>query len=117
MKNLHELHEHGIDRKGEFCEEIINLIREKRNLLKNICFSNKCILFKWICQQSQLLLLDWWELTSQLLKKLNVLPGIFGDSVIGTVFFLRNLTDDAYLNLFEEVINLPIITLIENRMD
>lgn len=124
LQILHELHEDDSDRRLQFCEQMSQMITNNKISVKNICFSDECSFFlngfvnKHNCR--------YWSDTnphafteghSQWPQKLNVWAGIFGDTIVGPLFFEGNLNGDKYLNLLQEFIEPLITDIIENTVN
>lgn len=124
MQLYHELGDDDFDRRVEFCETMTGMIRQNRNILRNICFSDEsCFFLNGLVNRHNC---RFWsdvnphvfqEEHTQRPQKINVWAGILNNQIIGPIFYQDNLTGLRYLQFLEELIHPLIIQCLEENVD
>lgn len=121
--HLHqELNEDDPDRRLQFCESMDTLMTGNPNIVKNICFSDEsCFHLNGFVNRHNC---RYWDTSNphilreshtQYPQKLNVWAGIFGNHIVGPIFFRNNLTGEHYLQMLREDIIPSIRQIVEDH--
>jgi len=122
MSIVQELGEGDEDRRLEFCETILEKINANADLIKHIVFSDESS-FSLSGEVNTQNCRYWSDSNPHVLRhghtqwpqKINVWAGIFGDHVIGPIFFEGNLTGEKYLAMLQNVIQPLVVRAIEDN--
>lgn len=106
IKLVHEMNDDDPDRRLQFCEELLDQMRENLDYIKRICFSDEAsfnlhgTVNRHNCRYWSNSNPHWFrEAHTQHPQKINVWAGIFHNQIIGPFFFEENLTGEAYLHM------------------
>jgi hypothetical protein len=116
-----ELNEDDPDRRVQFCQRMLELIEDDRDILMRICFSDESTfhlngaLNRHNCRYwSDTNPHEFREGNTQYPQKLNVWAGILGDRVVGPFFLNENLTGERYLEMLQDEILPAIAEIVED---
>jgi len=109
-------------RRLEFCETILEKINADTDFVKHIVFSDKSsfslsgeVNTQNCCYKSDSNPHVMRQGHRKWPKKINVWAGIFGDNVIGPIFFYGNRADGKYLVMLQNVIQSLVVREIEDN--
>lgn len=124
IQMLQELTEDDPDRRIQFCEQMMNCIANNHLSLEWIVFSDESTFTlngevnRHNCRYWSAENPHWIrENHTQYPQKVNVWAGIFGDRILGPIFFNNNLNGATYLSFLQEDLVPSLAALHPNELD
>lgn len=119
-----ELSEDDPDRRIQFCETVLDVIRADPGYLQHVCFSDEASFFlhgavnRHNCRYWSEVNPHWMEEAhTQHPQKLNVWAGILGDRIIGPFFIPGALNGRLYVQMLEDFIIPSVVAAVEDGED